>query len=498
MRLLRGLPCCLALVFLLSGCQRAERYGPRPGAEAPAKTQPAPETPHQASREPLDPDIQWIDVFTPPKPDVLIDFVHAEKAPEEWAKLPAFWNAPPLTRPGQAAAVVGLPPLAAGAVAGSSAAIVRIKVPLGLPDPSEYVPAGNPLTLGKWQLGQRLFFDDSWLEAKPGTSCATCHQPEHGFADGERTHRDSFNTPTLVNGVFNRRQFWDGRSGRLEEVVQRTLEDEREPDKPGPFRHTWAGVIHRLRNKPNYHPAFNEVFGTPPGEKDGKQRTNITQDTVGRALATYLRTLLSGDSVHDRALRVQTQKHSPTLKAEHYEAVLDDAALKELGREKAKKADVAADLIRGYLLFYGRDEGRSLMHCYRCHSGRTFTDNDFHNLGVGLASKPGQEGGRFAQVPIGQKDRHLIDAYKTPTLRNLLRTAPYFHDGDKGRLREVVEFYNIGAERNNYLDPEMLGKDGRTRLLDLSSAEIDALVLFLTALNGGDVDPIVKTPPRAK
>jgi cytochrome c peroxidase len=489
--------CAVATVALVAGCQPAERYGPRPGTTPPPKSEPAAAetTAKNPAPPPLDPDIQWIDVFAAPKPDVRIDFVHAEKAPEEWAKLPAFWNAPALTKPGQAAAVIGLPPLAATAVAGSdTSSVIRIKVPLGLPDPREYIPAGNPMTLGKWKLGQRLFFDDTWLEAKPGTSCATCHRPDHGFADRERAHPDSFNTPTLVNCVFNRSQFWDGRAGRLEEVVQRTLEDERPPETPRPFRHVWSGIIGRLRNKPVYFQPFNEVFGKPTGEKDGKELPNITQDTVGRALACYLRTILAGDSIHDRALREQARKQAPMLTAEHYEAVLDDDALKELQREKTKKADVATELIRGYLLFHGRDEARPLVNCYRCHTGRNFTDQEFHNLGVGLTSPSGHEGGRFAQVPIGQKDRYLIDAYKTPTLRNLPRTGPYFHNGSKGRLRDVVEFYNLGAERNNYLDPELHGPDGRTRLLDLSAAQLDALVLFLTALGGRDIDPILKSP----
>jgi cytochrome c peroxidase len=464
--------------------------------DVPTRKQAQPDTSKKAESEPLDPDIQWIDIFDPPKPDVRIDFVHAEKAPQEWAKLPAFWNAPALTKPGQAAAVIGLPPLAAGAVAGSSSNVIQIKVPLGLPDPREYIPAGDPLTFGKWKLGQRLFFDESWLEAKAGTSCASCHRPNHGFADDERRHDDSFNTPTLVNAVFNRWQFWDGRAGRLEEVVQRTLEDERASNPPKPFRHTWSGVIHRLRNKPAYHEQFNEVFGKPTTEKEGKEQANITQDTVGRALACYLRTLLAGDSIHDRAVE-QARQHGSPLKAEHYEAVLDASALKELDCEKVKKAEVAAELMRGYQLFSGGDKNRPLMNCYRCHSGRTFTDNDFHNLGVGFSSRPGQEGGRFARVPIGQKNRYLIDAYKTPTLRNLTRTGPYFHDGSRRSLREVVEFYNLGAKRNNYLDPQLRGADGQTRLLGLDKADIDAVVLFLNALTGREVDPIVKTLPSS-
>ncbi|MHB1425342.1 MAG: cytochrome-c peroxidase, partial [Gemmataceae bacterium] len=458
----------MMLVVGIGGCQPAERYGPRSASDALPKKIVEDDAPNQAVLKPLAPEIQWIDIDNPPKPDVLIEFVHAEKAPEAWSKLPSFWNAPPQ--------------------------IIQIKVPLGLPDPREYLPADEPLTLAKWKLGQLLFFDDSWLEAKTGTSCATCHQPDHGFADRERTHPDGFNAPTLLNCVFNRWQFWDGRAVLLEEVVQRTLEDERESNPPKPFRHTWSGVIARLRNKAVYHEQFNNVFGKPASEEDGAEKANITQDTVGRALACYLRTLLAGDSIHDRALHEQASQHSPTLAAVHYQAVLEDADLAELGRDKAKKGETADELMRGYLLFHGLDKNRPLVNCSHCHNGPTFRDNQFHNLGIGHSSRPGQEGGRFAQVPIGRKNRYLIDAYKTPTLRALRRSGPYFHNGSAGSLREVVEFYNNGAERNSHLDPELRGKDGQTRLLGLNAAEIEALVLFLNAFNGRDVDSVVKTP----
>ena len=494
MRRFHALPRFAAPALLLSvcfsGCQKAERYETQPG-DAPARRPAAAsdKSPPSASAEALNPEIQWIEIDNPPKTGTLIEFVHAGKSPEEWAKLPQFWNAPALTEPAKAAALLGLSPLAAISVAGGSASAIKIKVPLGLP---ETIPnLDSPLTLSQWQLGKRLFFDKTWLKDKAGTSCAGCHQPDHGFADRESVHPDSTNTPTLINCAFNTAQFWDGRVTRLEEVVQRTLEDERETSASKPFRHTWSGVIRRLRNMPPYHMQFNKVFGTPPREVDGKEQANITQDTVGRALAAYLRTILAGDSIHDRAQRVQAQKHSPILKAEHYEAVLDDAALKELSREKVKKADVAAELIRGYLLFTNRDETRPLIHCSRCHSGENFTDNGFHNLGIGFSS--GERGGRFALAPIGTKDSTLIDAYKTPTLRNLLRTGPYFHTGEKSRLRDVVEFYNLGAESNSHLDRRLRGKDGGTRLLRLSAAEIDAVVLFLSALNGGEVDAVVKS-----
>ncbi len=464
----------VALVFV-AGCQPAERYGPRPEHEAPAKKTAQGEPSAKTEGQPLDSEIQWIDIDEPPKPDATIEFVHADTKPELWNTLTKFWNEPE----------------AKGET--KETPVVRIKVPLGLSDPREYLPAGATMTRGKWQLGQRLFFDDSWLEAKAGTSCATCHQPSAGFADHKRAHGDDFNAPTLINCVFNRHQFADGRAVLLEQVVQRTLEDEKGGVEK-PFDHTWSGIIARLRNKANYHEAFNRVFGTPTHEEDGAEKANITQDTVGRALACYLRTILAGDSLHDRAVE-RARKRGAALQAEDYEAVLDDAALVELEREKAKKPAVAAELMHGYRLFHGLEKNRPLVNCYQCHTGRSFSDNEFHNLGIG-SSRPGMEGGRFAWVPIGQKNRYWIDAYKTPTLRGLHRTSPYFHNGSVDSLREVVEFYNSGAKRNRYLDPLLRGKDGKTRLLDLSAADIDALALFLMSLNGREVDAYLELPPK--
>src|SRR5206468_4222778 len=118
----------------------------------------------------------------------------------------------------------GLPATVPGAL---PSAAIKIKVPLGLPDPTAYVPASNPLTRGKWQLGRRLFFDETILTGKGGKSCATCHVPGLGYTD--RTNivsTDGFNAPTLINVVYNSYQFWDGRVTYLEEVVQARLEDE--------------------------------------------------------------------------------------------------------------------------------------------------------------------------------------------------------------------------------------------------------------------------------
>jgi cytochrome c peroxidase len=414
---------------------------------------------------------------------VAIEFVHQGSDPGVWDKLPKFWNAPPLlTRPDQAATLTGLSPLTSTALAAGQP--VKIKVPLGLDDPGLYVPASNPPTLHKWELGRRLFFDTAWLQDKPGPSCAGCHVPEAGFGGPAKSEHGGFKAPALINCVYNRHQFWDGRATLLEEVVQRSLEDERVRDQPGPFRHVWAGVIGRLRADDAYQDRFRSVFGRPP-----------TQDAVGRALATYLRTLLAGDSVHDRALQARARRRGARLEAADYRSVLDAQALKGLGRAGKKPEDVAAELSRGYELFHGK------AGCARCHSGSQYTDQRFHNLGVGwkagdYTAGEGKETGRFTTVPIGAKEAKLIAAYKTPTLRGLSRLASFQHDGGLGSLREVVEFYNRGGTYNEFLDPLLLDEKDPVfqRKLGLARDEVDALILFLTALGGEEVDPSVASP----
>jgi cytochrome c peroxidase len=438
-------------------------------------------------QQPLSPNITWIDPGAKPHGDeVRIEFVHAGSDPEAWGKLPTFWLGPPFSPADQAAALIGLSPLGVAALT-AGGKVVRIKVPLGLDDPRPHVPADNPMTLARWELGRLLFHDSSWLQAttaaQPAVSCASCHIPKMGFADRTRPGRDSFRTPTLVNCVFNQRQFWDGRAELLEEVVQRSLQDEREPTAPERFRHVWHGVIGRLRADARLTNEFLKVFGTEP-----------TQDAVGKALAVYLRTILVGNSIHDRAVAEQARTGSRSLEAAHYEAVLTPAALGELGRDKDKPADVAHALVHGYRLFHDVDHtGRT--NCAVCHMGRQFTDGGFYNVGIEPTPNIGEERGRFTMVPIGQKDRFLINAFKTPTLRGLLRAARYLHDASADELRDVVAHH---AHDREYLDPLMRDAKGNIRGDDLSEGEVADLVLFLRSLNGEEPAPILSKPPSAR
>jgi cytochrome c peroxidase len=439
----------VSAILLTIGCQPAIPYGQ---SEAP------PEPPKAAAEAPktVEPDIAWMS----PRPseilpDTPIQFV-CEKDGPEWAKLTKLWNPPTIDKDKPAAQ-----------------AVVYVKVPAGLDDPRPFLPPSNPSTLHKWELGRRLFYDKQWLTDGGGESCASCHDPHTGFADNVRDHY-GVNTPTLVNSVYNSRQFWDGRAASLEEVVQRTLEDETSPAAATPFRHVWPGVVGRLRARYDIKHQFLSAFGTPP-----------TQDAIGKALATYMRTLLAGDSVHDRALAYQTADHSPELKVEHYEKALDALALADLKIAEKDKADAAGKIYRGYRLFNDLDARKT--GCATCHGGREFIDGKFHNLGVGFKTfDPGEEPGRFASLPVGEKDGRLIGAYKTPTLRGLSRTGPYFHDGSVATLEDAVQFHTDGGRQNEYLDPEL-------RKRDLPTPERDALILFLRALDSKDVD----LPPPA-
>ena len=245
-----------------------------------------------------------------------------------------------------------------------------------------------------------------------------------------------FNTPTLVNCVYNSRQFWNGRAPASKKSSSARLRTK--PHRPRPRRFVTSGPASSVGcGRYDIKHQFLSAFGTPP-----------TQDAVGKALATYMRTLLAGDSVHDRALAFQAADHSPELKVEHYEKALDASALTDLKIAEKDKADAAGKIYRGYRLFNDLNERKT--GCVSCHGGREFTDGSFHNLGVGFKTfDPGEEPGRFASLPIGEKDGRLIGAYKTPTLRGLSRTGRTFTTARPRRWKTPFNSTPTAAGRMN-------------------------------------------------
>jgi cytochrome c peroxidase len=297
------------------------------------------------------------------------------------------------------------------------------ETPRGL-DPYLPVPKDNPPTAAKIALGRRLFFDRQ-LSADGSISCATCHDPARAFADdrpiaiGVRQRRGTRNAPSLVNRGYGTAFFWDGRADSLEAQVVQPIEN---PDELGS---SVAEVVTRLRRDRTYVDQFRQAFGRPMAGPD-----------VARALASYVRSIQSGDAPFD-----QFSDGVP-------------GALSETER-------------LGLRVFRGRGL------CTTCHLGPTFSDERFHNTGVAWKGSVYTDAGRATVTKLA-RDR---GAFKTPSLRDVARTAPYMHDGSLATLEDVVAFYNDGGRANPELDPDLFP-------LKLTPAQQAALVAFLRTLNG--------------
>lgn len=274
-----------------------------------------------------------------------------------------------------------------------------LAIPLGL-DLYMPVPAENPVTVEKIKLGRRLFHDRR-LSRDQSLSCASCHVPERGFADGRPIsvgvfgRRGTRNVPAIINRGYGRAFFWDGHVPTLEEQVLQPILNPLEMDLT---------------------------------LEEASERVGLPANEISTTLATYVRSILSGNSAYDRfvggdrdALSVEQQ----------------------LGLE----------------IFRGKGK------CITCHAGPTFTDEKLHNTGVawrdGKLSDPGAGSGDF----------------KTPTLREVARTAPYMHDGSLATIKDVINFYDDGGRANPKLDREIEPRN-------FSDSEKRYLEAFLGSLSG--------------
>ena len=274
-----------------------------------------------------------------------------------------------------------------------------IAIPLGL-DLFMPVPEDNPLTPEKIALGRELFFDKR-LSRDGSVSCASCHDPERAFSDGRAAAVGVFgrqgrrNAPALINRGYGRLFFWDGRVTTLEEQVLKPIQDPNEMDLSLP---------------------------------EAATRLGLTVNEISRALASFVRSTLSGDSPYDRFVN---------------------------GDRTALTAEQQA----GLQIFRGKG------NCSACHVGPTFTDEKLHNTGVAWRDE------KLADPGAGQGN------FKTPTLREVARTAPYMHDGSLATLEDVIDFYSDGGRANPNLDTEI-------RPLHLSPHEKRSVVAFLLSLSG--------------
>ena len=274
-----------------------------------------------------------------------------------------------------------------------------LSIPLGL-DLYLPVPEDNPMTNRKLELGKKLFHDRR-LSRTRTVSCASCHDPARAFSDnrplsvGVLGRVGNRHAPALINRGYGRSFFWDGRAATLEEQVLKPIQDPNEMDLSLDI---------------------------------ASSRVGLSPRAIAHALASYVRSILSGDSPYDRYIG---------------------------GDRRA----LTADQQRGLQIF--RNQG----NCSTCHTGPTFSDEGFHNTGVAWKDGKLTDQGRANGI------------FKTPTLREVARTAPYMHDGSQATLGAVVDFYNDGGRTNPFLDSEI-------RPLRLMDDDKRALIVFLESLSG--------------
>jgi cytochrome c peroxidase len=342
-----------------------------------------------------------------------------------------------------------------------------VTVPVGLQPltPKIYVPAANPITKGKYELGRQLYFEPR-VSLNGTVSCATCHNPAKGWTDklpvsiGISGQTGGRSAPSVLNAVYGKTMFWDGRAPSLEGQSQGPPQN---PIEMG--EQSYKDIVDRLRKVTGYTEHFKKVFGT-----------DVTLDGMAKAIATFERVAaLSGNSKYDK-----------------YAAAGDNKAMSD----SEKRGMVLFGLTLNTDDEFKTDVVRQKAKCTLCHQGFNFTDEQFHNLGVGWNEKTGKfaDLGRWAIDPIGAKHDADLGAFKTPTVRDVEGTAPYMHDGSLATLEEVVDHYDKGGIANPALDPDM-------KKLGLTAEEKKDVVAFMRALSGESrklEELLPKLPPDAE
>lgn len=321
----------------------------------------------------------------------------------------------------RAAAAAALALVACGGGDGR-APLLDTRAPAGFvpADVAQLAPPDNALTEARARLGRRLFFDGR-LSRTGEVACASCHRQEHAFADpnavstGVAGRVGTRNAPALVNLAWSRRFFWDGRASSLEQQAGQPIENPLEMDLP------IADAVARVAGDGDYARAFAEAYGDAP-----------TADTLRKALASFVRTLVSGDTAYDRHLRG------------------DATAFGDAER-------------RGEALFFSPRTG-----CFHCHPPQALTNDGLFNDG---SYADGGDPGRQAVTGLAGD----LGRFKVPGLRNVAVSAPYMHDGSVATLEDVVDQYDRGGRGHPSTDPEIAP-------LGLNAGEKADLVAFLRAL----------------
>lgn len=306
-----------------------------------------------------------------------------------------------------------------------------------LPDEAP-APATNRTTPDRAALGKKLFFDPR-LSGDKNMSCGTCHNPMFGWSDGLETAKGNKSmvlgraSPTVTNTGFNDIQMWDGRAATLEEQAMGPMKSHVEMNMNIPE------LMGFLNGNPDYSRLFIKAY---PDQA-------IDEITLAKALSAFERTIVSNNSRFDLWV-------------------------------KGDKEAMTAQEVNGFRLFVSEEKGK----CAVCHSGANFTDNGFHNLGLASFGEENPDMGRYSERPLNL----MKGAFKTPTLRDITLTAPYFHDGSSQTLGEVVAHYTSGGKVTTNLSPNF-------RPASLNGQEIEDLVAFMETLTTTPEPFILPTLP---
>lgn len=301
--------------------------------------------------------------------------------------------------------------------------------PQGLPELE--VPVDNPLTPEKVALGKKLFFDKR-LSKDGSMACASCHLPEKGWTDGLALSTkvggalNTRHSPTVYNVGYQAAWYWDGRATTLEAQVEAAWKGQMGADP--------AMIASQLANIPEYRSECERICGQPPRAVD-----------IVQALASFVRTIRNGDSAWDRY-------------------------------ENGDRSAVSESAVRGYKVF------TEIARCSLCHAPPLYMDFAFHNIGIGSGEKAPDPG--RAKVTGSADD---TGAFKTPTLRSISRTAPYFHDGHEPTLEGAVRLALGGGKKNPHLDAKL-------KPAKLSAKQFDDLMAFLIALDGQESFEMPRVP----
>jgi cytochrome c peroxidase len=295
-------------------------------------------------------------------------------------------------------------------------------------------PQDNPYSKPKADLGKTLFYD-ARLSGSGQMACVSCHDSDLGWGDGRtvsfghKVQSLKRNSPPILNSAFGKSFFWDGRAASLEQQAMMPIGDANE------MHSSAEDVAGRLAKIEGYKPMFEKAFGS----------AEVTADRVAKAIACFERTIVGGNSKFDYFLNGKRE-------------ALSDSA------------------VRGLHLF--RTAGR----CLNCHNGPEMTDHQFHNEGLTFYGRKGEDLGRYNVT----KNPEDVGKFKTPSVRNMTRSAPYMHTGSFD-MGEVVNFYNGGGldsrrRADQAEDPLFPKKSPLLQPLHLNKQDLEDLKAFLGAL----------------